>query len=193
MQARRLALFFSLAFALSSLTTVVYVPPAATQSAPRRSEAELRQLMAGTWHLSTPEATGRQRIDQAIERAVSEMSYLLQGVTRDQLREKTPLNRRLDFAFPPDGQITTIFDQRYTYTTRPGVAQPFTLPDGASIQVTQHFREGELEQYVEHTLGRRWSRFSLSADGQTLTMSATQQGPMMPVPVHFTLEFRKRT
>ena len=193
MQARRLALFLSCALAFSSVAMVVHVPPAATQSAPRRSEAELRQLLAGTWHLVTPEATGRQRIDQAIERAVGEMTYMLQGVTRSQLREKTPLNRRLDFAFPADGQITTIFDQRYTYTTRPGVAQPFTLPDGASIQVTQHFRQGELEQYVEHTLGRRWSRFSLSADGRTLSMAATQQGPMMPVPVYFTLEFQKRS
>lgn len=192
MQARRLALLFTLALALSSVAGVVLVPPAATQDAPRRTEAELRQLMAGTWQLSIPEATGRQRIDQGIERAVSEMTYLLQGVTRDQLRERTPLNRRLDFAFPADGQITTVFDQRYTYTTRPGVAQPFTLPDGAGIQVTQLFRDGLLEQYVEHALGRRWSRFSLSADGRTLTMAATQQGPMMPVPVHFSLEFRKR-
>lgn len=192
MQARRLALFVSCALAFSSVSGVVHVPRAETQSAPRRSEAELRQLLSGTWHLATPEATGRRRIDQAIDRAVSEMTYLLQGITRDQLRDKTPLNRRLDFAFSSDGQITTIFDQRYTYTTRPGVAQTFSLPDGANIQVTQYFRDGELEQYVEHTLGRRWSRFSLSPDGQTLTMAATQQGPMMPVPVHFTLDFRKR-
>ena len=193
MHARWLAFLLCLALALCSVTSVVFVPTAETQGAPRRSEAELRQLLAGAWHLAISEATGRQRIDQAIERAVSEMTYMLQGVTRSQLREKTPLNRRLDFAFAADGQITTVFDQRFTYTTRPGVAQPFTLPDGASIQVTQYFRDGQLEQYVEHALGRRWSRFALSADGQTLTMAATQQGPMMPVPVHFTLEFRKRS
>lgn len=158
----------------------------------RRSEQDLRRLLAGAWHLLQSEATARARIDGGIERAVSEMNYFLQGIARDQMRANTPLNRRIDIAFEGSSSITVTFDQRFTYTTRPGVAQQFPLPDGGSVQVRQYFRDGHFEQYFEAALGRRWNVYRLSDDGQTMTVSATQQGPLMPVPMHFSLDYRKR-
>jgi hypothetical protein len=154
--------WIALALSGATLSMALLPAPAQTQDAQhagaqaaggQRTEADLRQLLAGTWHLTIPEATARQRIDQAIERTVNEMNFFLQGVTRDQLRQQTPLNRRLDIDFPADGRITVVFDQRFTYTTRPGIAQPFTLPDGMSLDVTQHFRGGHLEQYFGHFFG----------------------------------------
>ncbi|MDQ3031878.1 MAG: hypothetical protein M3Y87_05625 [Myxococcota bacterium] len=182
----------ALGAALIALATALVPPTARTQDAPARTEAELRQLLAGAWFLTGSPSAGQATIDAAIERAVSEMNFFVQGVTRSQLRDKTPLNRRIDIAFAPSGEITVGFDQRFTYTTRPGVAQPFTLPDGAQVEVTQHFREGHLEQYFGHSLGRRWNAYALSPDGRTMTITATQQGPMMPQPVHFTLHYRQR-
>ncbi len=167
--------------------------PPTTAAAPARSETELRQLLEDAWYLVQPEGTARSRIDQGIERAVGEMNYFLQSVARDQMRANTPLNRRIDIGFEGAGNITVAFDQRFTYTTRPGVAQSFTLPDGSSVNVRQYFRDDHFEQYFEATLGRRWSVYRLSDDGRTMTVSATQQGPMMPVPMHFTLDYRQRT
>jgi hypothetical protein len=164
-------------------------PPAATTG---RTEAQLRELLAGTWHLVQSEEVARRTVDRGIERAVSEMNYFVQSVARDQMRANTPINRRIDIAFEGASQISISFDQRFTYPTRPGVQQQFTLPDGASVQVRQYFRDGTLEQYFEASLGRRWNVYRLSEDGQTLTVSATQQGPMMPVPMHFQLDYRKR-
>lgn len=179
--------------ALIALTTAILPPIARTQEAsPARTEAELRQLLAGAWFLTATPAAGQATIDAAIERAVGEMNFFIQGVTRSQLRDKTPLNRRIDIGFAPNGDITVGFDQRFTYTTRPGVAQSFTLPDGAEVEVTQHFRDGHLEQYFGHSLGRRWNAYTLSPDGRTMTITATQQGPMMPQPVHFSLQYRQR-
>lgn len=165
----------------------------ATQAPATRTEDELRRLYQGAWHLVQPEATARTRIDSGIERAVSEMNYFLQGVARDQMRANTPLNRRIDIGFEAASSITVVFDQRFTYTTRPGVSQTFSLPDGGSVDVRQYFRDGALEQYFETSLGRRWNVYRLSADGQTMTISATQQGAMMPAPMHFTLDYRQRT
>ena len=159
---------------------------------PARTEAELRPLLQGAWYLVQPEATARSRIDQGIERAVSEMNYFLQGVARDQMRSNTPLNRRIDLGFEGTQSITVTFDQRFTYTTRPGAPQAFDLPDGSSVNVRQYFRDDHFEQYFEASLGRRWSVYRLSPDGQTMSVSATQQGPMMPVPMHFTLDYRQR-
>lgn len=191
--ASRLSLLAALVVAMLGLTPA---PRALTQDAPAtsavRSEEDQRRLLAGAWFLVQSETTARQRIDQGIERCVSEMNYFLQGVARDQMRENTPLNRRIDIGFEGTTSITVNFDQRFSYTTRPGVAQSFDLPDGSSVNVRQYFRDDHFEQYFEATLGRRWSVYRLSEDGQTMTVSATQQGPMMPVPMHFTLDYRQR-
>ncbi len=186
---RRLSLTALLVAALA----LVVPTSALTQSAPSaRSEAELRRLLEGSWYLVQSEASARSRIEQGIERAVSEMNYFLQGITRDQMRANTPVNRRIDIGFDATN-ITVSFDQRFTYRTPPGVARSFDLPDGSSINVRQYFRDDHFEQYFEATLGRRWSVYRLSDDGQTMTVGATQQGPMMPSPMHFTLDYRKRS
>lgn len=163
---------------------------AGTAAPPTRTEAELRALYTGAWHLTVSHSTGQAAIDHGIERCVTEMNYFVQSIARSQMHDQTPVNDRIDIAFP-DGQITIGFDGHFTYTTRPGVSQDFDLPDGASVAVRQYFRDGHLEQYFEHSLGRRWNVYALSADGHTMTVRATQQGPMMPVPMSFALEYRQ--
>jgi hypothetical protein len=175
------------------LATLVPAPSAFTQTdagTPARSEEELRRLYTGAWRLTVSRSAGQAVIDRGIERAVSEMNFFLQGITRTQMHDQTPVNERIDIAFP-DGQITVVFDQRFSYTTRPGVAQDFDLPDGASVSVRQYFRDGHLEQYFEHALGRRWSVYTLDAAGTGMTVRATQQGPMMPSPMSFQLDYRQ--
>jgi len=188
----------SLLAVLVSLLAVAAPPTALTQDAPpaaggTRTEDELRRLFQGAWHLVQPEATARSRIDSGIERAVGEMNYFLQGVARDQMRANTPLNRRIDIGFEAATAITIAFDQRFTYTTRPSVSQTFSLPDGGSVDVRQYFRDGNLEQYFETSLGRRWNVYHLSEDGRTMTINATQQAPTIPAQMHFTLDYRLRT
>ncbi len=161
-----------------------------TTAAPTRSEEELRRLYTGAWNLTVSHTVGQTTIDRGIERCVTEMNYFVQSIARSQLHDQTPVNDRIDIGFP-DGQITVGFDQRFTYTTRPGVAQDFELPDGTDVTVRQYFRDGHLEQYFEHSLGRRWNVYTLSADGTTMTVRATQQGPMMPAPMTFSLDYRQ--
>jgi hypothetical protein len=178
---------------LAMLVVVASPPRARTQDAPVRTEEELRRMLEGAWFLTVSQSAGQAAIDSAIERAVGEMNFFLQGITRTQVRDNTPVNRRIDLDFADDGRITVGFDQRFTYTTRPGVAQDFALPDGSSVNVNQLFRSGHLEQVFTATLGRRWNVYTLSPDGQTMSVTATTQGPMMPVPVVFTLQYRQRT
>lgn len=182
----------SIALAMLSLAVALAPSIARTQDAPQRTEADLRRLLDGTWYLTVSQAQGQAAIDRGIDAAVAEMNFFLQGVTRTQIREKTPVNRRIDLGFAGDGRMTCVFDQAFAYTTRPGVAQDFDLPDGTSVNVTQLFRDGHLEQIFTATLGRRWNTYALSADGQTMTVAATTQGPMMPRPVYFTLDYRQR-
>jgi hypothetical protein len=157
---------------------------------PTRTEEELRTLYTGAWNLTVSHATGQATIDRGIERCVTEMNYFVQSIARSQMHDQTPVNDRIDIAFP-SGQIQIGFDGAFTYATRPGVSQDFSLPDGTEVTVRQYFRDGHLEQYFEHSLGRRWNVYTLSADGHTMTVRATQQGPMMPSPMTFALEYRQ--
>jgi hypothetical protein len=159
---------------------------------PERTEEELRRLLGGTWSLTVSRAQGQAAIDRGIERAVTEMNFFLQGITRQQVHDATPVNERIDIDFADDGRITVGFDQRYTYTTRPGFAQDFDVPGTGNVNVTQLFRSGHLEQVFVATLGRRWNTYEMSADGRTMTCGSTMQGPMMPVPVVFRLDYRQR-
>jgi len=178
------------------LAAMAAIPPhASMQDAPAaapaaRTEAQLREALAGSWRLAVPESTARTRIDQGIERAVNDMNYFVQDTARGQMRDNTNLNRRIDLAFP-EGQISIHFDQSFLYVTRPSARQTFPLPDGGSVVVRQYFRRGHLEQYFEATLGRRWNVYRLSADGRTLTVAATQQGMMMPTPMQFELPYQR--
>jgi hypothetical protein len=184
------------AIAVFALSLAMAPTPAHTQqdagtaAAPTRTEDELRTLYTGQWNLTVSHERGQQVLDRGIERCVAEMNYFLQGITRTQLHDQTPVNDRIDIAFP-GGHIEIGFDQRFTYNTSPGVAQDFSLPDGTEVNVRQYFRDGHLEQYFEHTLGRRWNVYTLSADGHTMTVRATLQGPMMPSPMTYSLDYRQ--
>ena len=163
---------------------------AGTAAAPTRTEAELRTLYTGAWNLTVSHATGQAALDRGIERAVTDMNYFAQSIARSQLHDQTPVNDRITISFP-SGNIEIGFDGSFTYNTRPGVAQDFELPDGTEVSVRQYFRDGHLEQYFEHSLGRRWNVYTLSADGHTMTVRATEQGPMMPTAMSFSLDYRQ--
>lgn len=192
-KARALTALAALSLALVLAPSVLAPTVARTQDAPARTDEELRGLLNGAWFLTVSRSQGQAAIDRGIERAVAEMNFFLQGVTRQQVHDSTPVNERIDIGFTPEGRITVGFDQRFTYTTRPGVAQDFDVPGTGNVNVTQLFRGGHLEQIFTATLGRRWNTFDLSADGRTMTCTSTMQGPMMPVPVVFTLSYRQRT
>lgn len=165
--------------------------PGAAQTAPARTEDELRTGLAGAWHLTVSRSEAQAVIDRGIERCISEMNYFLQSVARDQMHANTPVNERIDIGFPT-GNIFVAFDQRFSYTTSPGVPTDFDVEGTGNVTIRQYFRDGHLEQFFDAALGDRWNTYELSADGATMTVSATQQGPMMPVPMHFSLRYRRR-
>lgn len=182
-------LLLALLFALAAIVPLS-PSPAATQAATPRTEAELRAGLEGAWIRSGSRAEAQAIIDRGIERCVADMNYFLQGVARDQLHANTPVNDRLDFGLAGT-DITIGFDQRFSYTLSPGMPQDFDVEGTGTVSIRHYFRDGHLEQFFDASLGDRWNVFELSADGTTMTMSATQQGPMMPVPMHFSLRFHR--
>jgi hypothetical protein len=163
--------------------------PAAAPANPRFEQ--FRARFHGIWRITLPQERHRQQVDAAIERSVSAMNFFAQGIARDQLRENTPLNRRIDLVFESDERITVVFDQRYRYTTRVGRRHRFRTPDGDDLRVVQRLRDdGKLEQVFETDRGTRWNVYESTGEGQ-LRIEATTQGMLMPQPLYFTFDYRR--
>lgn len=163
-------------------------------SAARPQDAESpfergRASFHGTWRLEGTVENARETIDSAIERAVGPMNFFVQGIARDQLRENTPLNRRIDLYFRDGERINVRFDERYSYTTRIGRTTRYDN-DGDEMRVTQRWRGEQLEQIFATDAGTRWNLYT-STGPDRMSCQATTQGMMMPQPMSFTLHYRR--
>jgi hypothetical protein len=179
-------------FAVVCLGLAALAPVGHSQSTPAvRSQAELKTQFTGRWQLAISRDQAVQRIAAGTERAVTEMNALLQGITRSQIRERNPPNSWFELSFAQPDRILVTFDTNYSYDTHAGHAQDTTTRDGTDVNVNQYFRGEQLEQVFAATMGRRWNVMTVSPDGRSLTLNATIQGPMMPVPVAYSLPYRK--
>jgi hypothetical protein len=149
-----------------------------------------RARFHGTWRLAITQERGRQIVDGAIEQTVDAMNFFLRPLARTQLRDNTPLNRRIDLRFLDGERIAVTFDGRLTYTTRVGRTERYTTPEGAAMRVTQRLHaDGRLEQVFAADQGTRWNVYHPTGDG--MRVEATTQGMMMPQPLYFTLDYRR--
>lgn len=178
------------------LAAAAFWPSSAVmQDAPSDPRFEqFRERFHGTWHRAVPEARARRIVDSAIERTVNAMNFFVRGIARDQLRENTPLNARIDLLFGNDGTITVVFDndRGRRYRSRPGRTVRVRTPSGDEMRVTQRLHaDGRLEQVFETGQGTRWNVYRATGEGR-IEVDATTQGMMMPQPMLFTFEYTRQ-
>lgn len=152
---------------------------------------QLRERFDGVWVLAVPAASARQTVDNAIERAVRAMNMLLRGVARPMIRDNTPINQSIELRFRSGNNVFCRFDTGATYTTPLGATRNGESLDGATLRVTQRFRDGGLEQVFQADQGTRWNVYHRLPDGR-MRVDATTQGDMMPQPLRFSLTYRRR-
>lgn len=161
-------------------------PPAAPPAPFEAHQARFE----GVWELATPAPQARSRIDRSIERTVAAMNFFVRGVARGQLRDNTPINRRITLRFESGQRVGVHFSETdLRVTSRIGRTRR-TRHDGTEIRVTQRFRGDVLEQVFETDEGTRWNTYHATGDG-TLRLDAVTQGMMMPEALRFSLDYRR--
>lgn len=151
-----------------------------------RAQDPQRLTIDGEWTLAISEDAARERIARGIEGATEGMPPLTDAIAARVLRERTPLIRRVRIASTP-ARIVVDLDHRH-YDSAPGV--PYDIQSGdEQVRVTQHFREGVLEQVFATPRGTRWNTFRLDDHGG-LTIEAVVQSDRLPAPLRFTLPYR---
>ncbi|MFK7989403.1 MAG: hypothetical protein AB8I08_25530 [Sandaracinaceae bacterium] len=185
------------AFVVIALVVMAGWPSdASTQDAPPPSPVtpfdEHQARFEGVWELATPAPRARRVVDQSIERTVAAMNFFVRGVARGQLRDNTPINRRITLRFESGQRVGVHFSEtNLRVTSRIGRTRR-TQHDGTEIRVTQRFRGDVLEQVFETDEGTRWNTYHSTGDG-TLRLDAVTQGMMMPEALRFSLDYRRAT
>ncbi len=133
---------------------------------------------------------------QAIDRTVAGMSVFLRPIARPRLNAVTkpyPVialtikDERLTFARPASAQVPE------TTATLDGTAAPWTGDDGKPYQASfTEAPEGVLKQVIRASDGGREQTYTLSTDGQTLTVHVTITSGKFDGPLTYTLTYARR-
>jgi hypothetical protein len=130
-------------------------------------------------------------VNRAIETAVARMSFITRPIARGRLRRTNPVYQRVIVNFTPQ-QVTTQFDQRRVIESPAnGQEIKWTREDGEKFDLSTAWQDGRLVQTFKAEDGTRTNTYSISPDGNTLTMHVTLRSPRLPAPVEYNLVFTR--
>ena len=144
--------------------------------------------MRGTWTLNRQAS---DNVTQAINTAVARMSFITRPIARGRLTRTNPMYNRVVINYTPT-QVSTVFDQRHAIES-PANGQPidWTREDGEKFHLSTSWEAGRLVQTFRAEDGTRTNTYSVSGDGNTLTMNVVIRSPKLPQPLTYKLVYNK--
>ena len=149
------------------------------------------QQTAGLRGTFTYNAQASDNVNQAIERAVARMNFVTRPIARGRLRKTNAPYQRIAIAFTPQ-QVTVTTDERAPIVTPAnGTPIKWTREDGEVLDVSTEWENGALEQTFKAEDGQRVNTYTVSADGNTLTMNVTITSPRLAAPLTYKLVYNR--
>lgn len=94
----------------------------------------------------------------------------------------------------PDASSVTVETDTYKLTTpRNGTLENWERSEGDLIDVTTRLQGERLEQVFDAEDGRRVNVYTLSMDGETLTMDVTVTSPKLDSPLTYRMVYRRQS
>lgn len=176
-------------FALSLLVSDVSRAEA-TASTTQLATAELRNRYAGSFRYAGDAAEQKARLD-AIDKSVSNLFFAIRGTARGKVTDRTRIMPTCRFEFSAGNIRSTVPGHAVAVSPETGTPAPYKVDDDA-IVLTQRFEGDKLVQvFRADEGGTRRNEFTLSADGNVLTMKATLSSPKLTTAVVYTLTYRR--
>lgn len=154
------------------------VPPARAQSA----------AFEGTFALAEQ---GSDNIGEAINGAIGEMNFVVRQVARGRLKKTNVPYRKISIAHSPDKITVTTNERNAVVTPANGTPVKWEREDGEVMNVSTEWENGKLEQTFRAEDGQRVNVYSLSGDGNTLTMNVVITSPKLPDPLTYKLVYHR--
>jgi hypothetical protein len=166
-------------------------PGAGDRSAESRaSAADLRARYAGSYRYAGTEAEQRARA-LAIDRSVEGFFFAVRGIARAKVADRTRIMPTCKLEFSGGNIRSTVPGHALAVSPESGAPAPYRVDDDA-IVLSQRFEGQHLVQvFRADEGGTRTNEFTLSPDGAILVMKATLSSPKLPVPVVYTLTYRR--
>ncbi len=131
-------------------------------------------------------------VPAAIERCVSNVNFIIRPIARGRLKKTNQPYQRLTIV-QPAGHFSIMTDARPAIVTPAGgAAIQWKRPeDGEMLNVSTAMTGSKLVQTFAAEDGKRVNEYTLSPDGQTLTMVATVSSGRLPKPLVYKLTYHR--
>ena len=162
---------------------------------PSTTQAQ-QSALRGTWTLNREQSDD---INARINSAVARMNVVVRQIARPRLRSTNSAYPRMVISY--DEQNVRVDTQGRPSVTSPANGQPVlwqretgrtcTVVRGDCVRVTTEWEAGHLEQAFVAEDGQRVNAFTVSPDGNTLTMNVTVTSPRLPAPLIYRLVYNR--
>jgi hypothetical protein len=163
---------------------------------PQAVQAQQSSQIRGTWRLNREQSDD---INAKINTAVARMNVVVRQIARPRLRSTNVAYPQLVISYDP--QTVRVDMQGRPSVSSPANGQPVlwqretgrTCPQvrGDCVRVTTEWEDARLEQTFQAEDGQRVNLFSVSPDGNTLTMNVTITSPRLPNPLTYKLVYNR--
>jgi hypothetical protein len=155
---------------------------------PQASAAAPVPNLAGTFRLVAEQS---DRIDEAIGRAIAPMSFFARPFARRRLQKINTPYERLMIGATADNVVVVADPRIPVQTPLTGAPIKWKREDGEPFDVTGVWDGTVFQQTFASGTGRRVNRYSVSADGQTLTLQVVVRGGGLPGAMTYQLVYRR--
>ena len=179
--------------AVSSAQTPAAPPaaaPAEAAPAPAAAPAVEAPKIEGKYRFVGGDAE-KKALEDAIEKVVQEMNFIKRPIARGRLKDRNGIASSWQFTVA-GGQIKAVAEGVMTWTTPESGAQAdVKTSTGDDAKLSMKIVDNKLFQTFTTKEGKREAVFTLGADGATLKMDVTLTSSQLPMPLKYTLTYKK--
>jgi hypothetical protein len=124
-------------------------------------------------------------IAAAIDKSVADFNFIARPVARSRLKKANPVITKASFSQEGAEAVVTLGTQKPVRATAGGPSVMWTRDDGEVLDVAFKWEGSTLVQSFTAADGIRLNRYTLSADGNTLTIDVSLRSEMLKVPVNY--------
>ena len=135
--------------------------------------------------------TDSDNMNEVIEHVVGKLNFLTRDIARERLKKLNPAYRQVAITSSPNEISVTVDNQAPLRTPAKGAPVAWVGPDGGKVKASMQLAGRHLEQTFRSADGRRVNDYTLSPDGQTLTMQVTETSPRLPQGLTYKQVYRR--
>lgn len=133
----------------------------------------------------------REGLEAAIQTSMEAVSPMLRDLGSKRLREANPIPKTITIKV--EGETAEIlFDGKGHAVKLDGAPVRTRSRAGERVKISHRMRGAKLSEFVDGSGGDRRNDFVLSDDGQRLKLEVTISSGHLPVPVEYTLRFKRK-